>query len=96
MTPPSPCTGSTSTAAVLRLIVSATSSISPYGMCKNPGVYGPNPFWYLIWPVAVMVVIVLPWKEFFMAIISPFPVCFRASFIAPSFASAPLLQKKTF
>ena len=51
--------------------------------------------------VAESVPMVLPWKEFFMETMVCLPApnfsraCFRASLIAASLASAPLLQKKT-
>ncbi len=38
----------------------------------------------------------LPWNELVYAMKSGFRVCHRDIFIAASFASAPLLEKKTF
>ena len=56
--------------------------------------------WYFSWPVAVRVAKVRPWKEPVVARISKRPPpCSepqrRASFIAASFASAPLFARKT-
>ena len=64
-------------------------------MYLKPDGSGANPFLTLSCPVAVNVARVLPWNEPFVVIISPLPVYLRASFIAPSFASAPLLAKNT-
>ena len=64
-----------------------------------PGSSGWKPWWYFSWPVAVSVANVRPWKEPVVDRISYRPPCSlpqrRASFIAASFASAPLLQRKT-
>src|SRR3990172_9499460 len=93
--------GSTRTAQVFELIAALTAPGSSKGTYLNPGIKGAYPLWYFSWAVAVNVAKVLPWKERSMVIISyrsPSIFVFaylRASFIAPSFASAPLLQKKT-
>src|SRR5438067_5976655 len=70
-------------------------------MNRNPSGSGPNPCWYFGCPVAASAPRVRPWNEFFMQTISIRSGCplttwwWRASLIAASFASAPLLQKKT-
>jgi len=67
----------------------------------EPAGSGPKPCWYFGCPVAANEPIVRPWKELFMQTISmrsgcPWSTCQRrASLIIASFASVPLLQKKT-
>src|SRR4030043_255191 len=77
------------------------ASRSSKGTYLNPGIRGEYPLWYFSCAVAVNVARVLPWKERSMVMTSyRSPPIFslenlRASFNAPSFASAPLLQKNT-
>mmetsp|Transcript_12999 Transcript_12999/g.38345 ORF Transcript_12999/g.38345 Transcript_12999/m.38345 type:complete len:264 (+) Transcript_12999:491-1282(+) len=112
--PPSPCSGSSRIAArrrgwrpngsrrgLVRDLTSArSSSTSLYSTYSNPSGSGPNPSWYLGWPVAVRVASVRPWKDclavMMMGLSTPRSEArLRASLIAPSLASAPELQKKT-
>ena len=66
----------------------------------NPGMSGSKPCVYFGFPVAVTVASVRPWKACCMVMISTRSVLqrslayLRASLMAASFASAPLLQKK--
>ncbi len=71
------------------------------GTYLKPSGRGAKPIWNFSCAVAVIVASVRPWKESFIVISSYLPPSFswpyfRASLIAASLASAPLLQKKTF
>ena len=93
-TPDSPWMISIITAAVLYEVNDLNELKSLKIANLNPGTTGPN--WSVIFfcPVADIAPYVLPWKDFLKAIISDLPVALRASLIAASFASVPLLQKK--
>ncbi|OGI57914.1 MAG: hypothetical protein A2V58_08110 [Candidatus Muproteobacteria bacterium RBG_19FT_COMBO_61_10] len=99
--PPSPCTGSTSTATTLLLLspTSLTASRSLKGTRLNPRSSGSKPAWILRLPLADRVARVRPWKLPSMTIMEGSRIlrwcaCRRASLMAASFASAPELQKK--
>ena len=77
-----------------------TESKLLYSAKKTSGISGVKSSLYLGCPVTLRAPSVLPWKEFAKAIIfvAPFLLFLpnmRASFNAPSFASAPLFQKNT-
>ena len=100
-TPPSPCTGSSSTAATRSSIAAASASRSSNATWRKPSGNGWNVSCFWGWPVAASVVSVRPWNEPYALITwnrSGPPLrwpCRRASLIAHSFASAPELQKNT-
>src|SRR2546427_587523 len=95
-TPPSPCTGSTITAAVRDADTAwSTAAQSSRGTMRMPGTSGSNGFRYSRRSVAASVANRRPWKLPLKATISLFPDHLRANLNAASFASAPELQKKT-
>ena len=59
-TPPSPCTASTRTAAVVAVIADATEPRSLKSASTKPFGNGSKPICTLVWPVAVSVASVLP------------------------------------
>ncbi len=94
--PPTPCTGSTITAAVARVTCAAMASGSRRGMkLTSNGVRG-KPYHL---PAAPQVIApapaVRPWNACSMATTCVRPVIVNAIFSAFSFASAPLLTKNT-
>mmetsp|Transcript_27890 Transcript_27890/g.93858 ORF Transcript_27890/g.93858 Transcript_27890/m.93858 type:complete len:232 (-) Transcript_27890:391-1086(-) len=105
LTPPSPCTGSISTAATLSCLANAASSdsMSLYAKWSKRSLSFQQPSgpWYLGCAVAEIVAMVRPWNE--PSAVSTtgldalrfFSVAtLSASLIAASLASAPELQKK--
>ena len=94
-TPPSPRVGSTNTAAVSSVTALRSASTSP----KSTNVTGPgsgsNGVRLGALPVSDSAPIVRPWNEPLQDTIALPGRCLRASLIAHSFASAPLLAKKT-
>jgi len=66
------------------------------GAKATPPRYGPPCCLRLRLPVTARVALVRPWKPVSRAMNSVRPVKARASLIAPSTASAPLLEKKVF
>ena len=96
--PPSPCTGSRTTAQVLSLTAFFSASISLNGTCRKPGISGSKPLRYFARPVAASVARVRPWNELSIEMISLRPEALpilRASLNIPSLASAPELAKNT-
>src|SRR5437763_1305491 len=93
-------TGASKTAQVLSEMAVASCRASPDTRKRNPSGSGPNPCWYLSWPVAGREPRVRPWKELWKQRISirsvwPFTTWkWRATLIIASFDSVPLLQKK--
>src|SRR5437660_1053340 len=95
-TPPSPCTGSTITAAVRDADTAwSTAAQSSRGTIRMPGTSGSSGFLYSGRSVAASVAKRRPWKLPLKATISLFPDHLRANLNAASFASAPELQKNT-
>src|SRR5512134_163303 len=101
-TPLSPWRGSTRKAQARSVSALSRAAMSPNGTVTNPGSIGSNPLWKSGCPVAESPPYVRPWNDpssTTNSCLPPFPRSadhFRASLIAASFASVPLLQKKTF
>ncbi|MNY40413.1 hypothetical protein D3C86_1751560 [compost metagenome] len=100
ITPPSPCTGSSMMPTVLSVISFSTEARSFSSALGKPGTCGAKMVSQPALPDALMVASVRPWKLWSMVMISYAPfLCLRphlrASLMAPSLASAPLLAKKT-
>ena len=94
--PASPWMTSSMMAQVSSSIIASSISILFASVYLNPSGSGAKPFWYFVWPVALSAPIVRPWKDWIIEMIVWRPVLLpylRASLIADSFASAPLLQK---
>ena len=88
------------TATVLGVTALRTASRSPSGTFGKPDTFGWNKVSQPGFPDAAMVASVRPWNPCSMVTISKAPPrCrlphFRASLMAPSLASAPLLHRKT-
>ena len=100
-TPLSPWIGSTRKAQAPASSASFRAPRSPNGTVTNPGSIGSNPSWNFGWPVAESPPYVRPWNDPERTTIACGPSGsrprdhFRTSLIAASFASVPLLQKKT-
>ncbi len=89
------------TATVRGVIARFTAARSPSVTLEKPETLGSNRVSHAALPEAAIVARVRPWKPWSMVMISCAPSRyraphFRASLIAPSLASAPLLQKKTW
>ena len=100
ITPPSPWMGSIITATVLSVTSFLTDSKSFNSAFGKPATCGANIVSHPGFPEALIVANVRPWKLCSKVIISKAPfllICphLRASLMAPSFASAPLLAKNT-
>ena len=100
-TPASPWIGSSITATVRSSMARATAARSPSGTLRNPGTFGSNSVPQPGLPEADIVASVRPWKACSMVMISKAPFRWRAphlraSLMAPSFASALLLQRNTW
>ena len=61
-TPPSPCTGSSSTAATVGSMAASSAAMSLNGTCRKPSGIGWNGSCFAGWPVAASVASVRPWK----------------------------------
>ena len=97
--PPSPCTGSIITAAVLSLTAAATAARSFRGTKRTPGTSGSKGSRYLAVHVVESAPMDRPWNECSKTTYSIRPCSLpirRANFIAPSHASVPEFVKKTF
>ena len=99
-TPASPWIGSSMTAVVMGVIALRTASRSPSGTFGKPGTFGSNKVSHPGLPDADIVASVRPWKACSIVMISKAPPRwraphFRASLMAPSLASAPLLHRNT-
>jgi hypothetical protein len=102
--PPSPCTGSTNTAAILPdCITFLASSRFPYSANVAPGITGANGSRYWTLLVSASDPMVLPWKQLVndMNSVGASPSGratlwnFLANLMAASLASVPVLAKKT-
>ena len=92
--PPSPCTGSISTAAVSSPTASRSLSGLLKGVKEKPGTRGRKSSRYSFLWVADSAPRVRPWKPRMAETIPVRPVVRRANLIAASTASAPELQRK--
>ena len=84
------------TAAVVPSMAADTAFRSLNGTYLKPGTIGSKPAWYFGCAVAVSAAYVRPWKPPSMVMIVDRPAAWpwtRASLMAASLASAPLLQK---
>jgi hypothetical protein len=95
-TPPSPSTGSSRIADVRSETAARKAGASFGGTNRAPGRSGTNGARYAACPVTESAPNVRPWKPSSSATTSERPgFLSRANFSAASFASVPLLQKKT-
>ena len=99
-TPASPWIGSSITATTRSSTAARSASRSPTGTFRKPETLGSNSRSQPALPEALMVARVRPWNAFTRVTISWAPPRatvphFRASLMAPSLASAPVLVKKT-
>ena len=100
ITPPSPCTSSSITAHTSWPAAPWRASRLPASAYRKPSGKGKKEWCSLSCPVAVRVVMVRPWKEFFRVRMVPRPLPYlskeylRASLMSPSLPSAPELPKK--